>query len=61
MYIYIFIKEQLFLVFNNIRNNNDNNNNNNTIIITIQLIKLNLNDTNLMKAINCRLVFVAGT
>ena len=61
MYTYIFIKEQQqFLVFNNIRNNNDNNNNNNTIIITIQLIKLNFNDTNLMKAINCRLVSVGG-
>ena len=27
-----------------------------TIVITIQLVKLNLNDTNLMKAISCRLV-----
>ena len=61
MYIYILIKEQQFLVFNNIRNNDDNNNNNNTIIITSQLIKLNLNDTNSMKAVNCRLVSVAGT
>ena len=30
-----------------------------TIIITIQLIKLKHNDTNLMKAINCRLVSIA--
>ena len=57
---YFFVDNIYNIIFNNIRNNNDNNNNNNTITIAIQLIKLNLNDTNLMKAINFRLVSVAG-